>query len=49
MNGASHSNTVAKLQWEAPKLIELEMGLGDVHNGFNAGNDGNGGFTTSLS
>lgn len=38
-----------KLQWKTPALVHLDMGLGDVHNGFDAGNDGSGGLTTSLS
>ncbi|WP_172439040.1 hypothetical protein [Porphyrobacter sp. TH134] len=49
MTDHSSLSTPAKLRWETPALVHLELGLGDVQNGSFAGNDGNGGFTTSMS
>lgn len=43
------SGAQSKLEWTTPALVHLEMGLGDVHNGFLTGADGSGGLTTSLS
>jgi hypothetical protein len=39
----------SKPKWDAPVLIELDLGMEHVENGFLAGNDGAGGITTSLS
>lgn len=49
MTDQSPSGTQHKLQWKTPALTHLQMGLGDVHNGFDIGVDGTGGLTTSLS
>lgn len=38
-----------KPKWEAPVLVELDLGMENVENGFLPGNDGAGGVTTSLS
>lgn len=35
-------------EWAPPRLVELDLDMTKVENGNAAGNDGNGGFNTSL-
>ena len=38
-----------KAAWSAPVVVDLDKSAGDVANGYAAGTDGAGGYTTSLS
>lgn len=47
MTAPNSSSNHSKSEWKTPALVELEMGLGDVQNGFSTGTDGSGGFSSS--
>ncbi|GEM_PF-4664128 len=43
------SENTPKAAWSAPVVVDLDNSAGDVANGFAAGTDGAGGYSTSLS
>jgi hypothetical protein len=48
MNEEISTEKTEKLAWEAPVLLELNVGLDAVENQFSGGSDGGGGLMTSM-
>ena len=49
MEISDQEQSVDKAKWQKPVLIELDLDLNNVENGFFTGSDGAGGFNTSES